>query len=124
MSIAGQYSKAATPQGDQADLMQKLQRAQASEDQTRLEYAQLKAKYDSISSQPGVSAPLAMEMAVLVQSQKNLQETITQLETRNRELEGLLAKRETFRRRGRTAQAGTACSPGRPGTYAIHIIKI
>ncbi len=92
VTVAGQYSKAATPQGDQADLMLKLHHAQASEDQTRLEYAQLKAKYDSISDQPGASTPLAMEMAVLVQSQKNLQETITQLEARNLELEGLLSR--------------------------------
>ncbi len=92
VTIAGQYSNAGTPPGEQGELTQKLQRAQASEDQTRLEYAQLKAKYDSISTQPGVSAPLAMEMAVLVQGQKNLQETISQLETRNRELEGLVSK--------------------------------
>jgi signal transduction histidine kinase len=92
VSIAGQYSNAGMMQGDQAEVMQKLQRAQASVDQTKLEYAQLKAKYDSVSSQPGASAPMAIELAALLQSQKDLQGTITQLETRNRELESLLAR--------------------------------
>jgi signal transduction histidine kinase len=92
VSIAGQYSKNVSPQADQGELMDKLQHAQATADQTRLEYAQLKAKYDNISTQVAVSAPLAVEMAALVESQKNLQGTITQLETRNRELEGLLAR--------------------------------
>ena len=89
---AGQYAKTANSQGDLAEMSQKLHNAQASADQTRLEYAQLKAKYDSVSSQTGISAPLGVEMAVLVQSQKNLQDTITQLETRNRELEALLSR--------------------------------
>jgi signal transduction histidine kinase len=92
ISISGQYSKGVSPQADQAEMMEKLQRSQASADQTRLEYAQLKAKYDSISTQPAISAPLAVEMAALVESQKNLQGTITQLEARNRELESLLAR--------------------------------
>jgi signal transduction histidine kinase len=91
VSVAGQNSKSASPQADQSEIMEKLQRAQVDADQTRLEYAQLKAKYDSISSQPAVSSPLALEMAALVESQKNLQGTITQLDARNRELERLLA---------------------------------
>jgi signal transduction histidine kinase len=91
VSVAGQNSKSASPQADQSEIMEKLQRAQVDADQTRLEYAQLKAKYDSISSQPAVSSPLAVEMAALVESQKNLQGTITQLDARNRELERLLA---------------------------------
>ena len=57
VSIAGQYSKSASPQADQAEMTEKLQRAQASADQTRLEYAQLKAKYDSISTQPAFLLP-------------------------------------------------------------------
>ncbi len=92
VSIAGQYSKGVGLQVDQGELLQKLQQAQASADQTRLEYAQLKAKYDSISTQVVVSAPMAVEMAALLESQKNLQGTITQLETRNHELESLLAR--------------------------------
>jgi signal transduction histidine kinase len=92
VSVAGQYSKSLSPQASQAELAEKLQRAQVAADQTRLEYAQLKAKYDSISSQPAISAPLAVEMAALVDNQKNLQGTITQLEARNRELESLLAR--------------------------------
>ncbi len=89
--VAGQNSKSASPQADQSEITEKLQRTQVDADQTQLEYAQLKAKYDSISSQPAVSAPLAVEMAALVESQKNLQGTITQLDARNRELERLLA---------------------------------
>jgi signal transduction histidine kinase len=92
VSEAGQYSKGVGVQTDQGELSQKLDQAQASADQTRLEYAQLKAKYDSISTQAAVSAPMAVEMAALLESQKNLQGTITQLETRNREVESLLSK--------------------------------
>lgn len=92
ISIAGQYSKGVVPHADQGDLMEKLKRAQESADQTRLEYAQLKAKYDSYSGQPAVSAPLAAEMVALLDSQKKLQGTITQLEARNTELESLLAR--------------------------------
>jgi signal transduction histidine kinase len=92
VSVAGQYSKSLSPQSSQAELVEKLQRAQAAADQTRLEYTQLKAKYDSISTSTAISAPLAGEMAALVESRKNLQGTITQLEARNRELESLLAR--------------------------------
>jgi hypothetical protein len=92
VSVAGQYSKGAGLQGDQGEIIQKLKLAEAAADQTRLEYTQLKAKYDSISTKTAVSGPLAMEMAALLENQKNLQGTITQLETRNHELESLLTR--------------------------------
>ena len=43
---AGQYSKGSSRQTDQVEMMRKLQRVEAYADQVRLEYAQLKAKYD------------------------------------------------------------------------------
>lgn len=92
VSVAGQYSKSLSPQASQTELEEKLQLTQAAADQTRLEYTQLKAKYDSISTQTAISAPLAVEMAALVDNQKNLQGTITELEARNCELESLLAR--------------------------------
>ena len=87
LSVAGQYSKGGGSQAEQAEMRQKIQKAEAYADQVRLEYAQLKAKYDSVSAGGTGSAPMAVEMAVLVQNQKNLQDTISELEKRNRELE-------------------------------------
>jgi signal transduction histidine kinase len=87
LSVAGQYSKGGGSQAEQAEMRQKMQKAEAYADQVRLEYAQLKAKYDSVSAGGAGSAPMAVEMAVLVQNQKNLQDTISELEKRNRELE-------------------------------------
>jgi signal transduction histidine kinase len=63
---------------DQADVAEKLQIAEARVDQVRLEYAQLKAKYDSILPQ--------------AENEKVLEADITRLENRNRELESLLAR--------------------------------
>jgi len=70
---------------DQAEMMDKLQRAEAHEDQVRLEYAQLKAKYDSLNTQLSASTAQA-------DNEKALQEDISRLEMRNRELESLLAR--------------------------------
>jgi signal transduction histidine kinase len=92
VSRAGQYSKGAYQEADKGEMMQKLQRAEAYADQVRLEYAQLKAKYDSFSTQATASAAEAESMARLAESQKNLQDTVNQLESRNRELENLLAR--------------------------------
>jgi signal transduction histidine kinase len=92
VSKAGQYSKGASRQSGQLELTQKIQRAEAYADQVRLEYAQLKAKYDSISSDVTGPAAQAEDMAALLQNQKDLQETISQLENRNRELENLLTR--------------------------------
>lgn len=91
ISMAGQYSIGSSTQASDTELQQKLQHAQATADETRLEYAQLKAKYDALYAGGAITAPLAVEMAVLLENQKNLQETITQLETRNRELEKLIS---------------------------------
>jgi signal transduction histidine kinase len=92
VSKAGQYSKGANQQVDQGEMMQKLQRAEAYADQVRLEYAQLKAKYDSISTQTTGSVTQAESVAALAESRRNLQDTVNQLESRNRELESLLAR--------------------------------
>lgn len=92
VSKAGQYSKGASRQTGQLELTQKLQRAEAYADQVRLEYAQLKAKYDSISSELTGPSAQAEGMAAWVQNQKEMQEAINQLEDRNRELENLLAR--------------------------------
>ncbi len=89
---AGQYSKGVTSIADLAEMDQKLQQAQASADQVRLEYAQLKAKYDNISSDNRPVIPLAAEMAILAENERNLQETITELENRNHELENLVSR--------------------------------
>ncbi len=89
---AGEYSKGTTTPADLAELEQKLESAQAIADQVRIEYAQLKAKYDNVSISTGPAAPLAAEMAILAENQRNLQETISQLENRNRELETMVTK--------------------------------
>ncbi len=77
--------QAAGKAGNQGELVEKLMRAEAYTDQVRLEYAQLKAKYDSISSQLSGSEAQA-------ENEKAMQESITRLENRNHELENLLAK--------------------------------
>jgi signal transduction histidine kinase len=92
VSKAGQYSKSANQQADHGELMQKLQRAEAYADQVRLEYAQLKAKYDSISTQATGSATELESLTALAANQKNLQDAVNQLGSRNRELESLLAR--------------------------------
>jgi signal transduction histidine kinase len=92
VSMAGQYTKGGNQQADQVEMTKKLQQSQAQTDEIKLEYAQLKARYDSVSAVGGVSAPLAVEMAVMVENQKNLQDTISQLEKRNQDLERLLAR--------------------------------
>lgn len=77
--------QAAGKAGNQGELMEKLMRAEAYTDQVRLEYAQLKARYDGVASQLSMSASQA-------ENEKALQESIERLENRNRELENLLAK--------------------------------
>jgi signal transduction histidine kinase len=80
----GMSSVAGKP-ADIAEMQAKIQRAEALSDQVRLEYAQLKARYDSISSQvAGSSTQAENEMA--------LQADIQRLENRNHELETLLAR--------------------------------
>jgi signal transduction histidine kinase len=91
-STVRQDSKSISQSADQAEMMKKLQSAQAHSDQVSLEYAQLKAKYDSIPSDATASTTQADSMAALVESQKNQQDTVTRLETRNRELENLLVR--------------------------------
>jgi signal transduction histidine kinase len=92
VSKAGQYSKGVNQQADRQEMTQKLKRAEAYADQVRLEYAQLKAKYDSISTQVTESAAEAESLAALAERQKNLQDTVNQLESRNRELENIIAR--------------------------------
>jgi signal transduction histidine kinase len=92
VSKAQQYTKGANRQADQSEMTQKLQRAEAYADQVRLEYAQLKAKYDSISHQETRSTAQVESLATLAAGQKNMQDTVIQLESRNRELESLLAR--------------------------------
>ncbi len=87
LALAGQYSKGGGSQANQDEMLRKVQQADAHADQVRLEYAQLKAKYDALNVGGGVAAPMAVELAVLVENQKTLQDTIAELERRNRELE-------------------------------------
>jgi signal transduction histidine kinase len=94
MTIAsfGQYSKGPGQPSDQRELMAKLQKAQANADRARLEYAQLKAKYDGIALQASTAASQAESMAVLAENQKTLEDAVRQLEARNHELESLLGR--------------------------------
>jgi signal transduction histidine kinase len=78
-------ARSASRYTDQAEMIEKLQRAEAHVDQVRLEYAQLKAKYDSVADQLNASAAQA-------DTEKALQEDISRLEERNRELEAMLAR--------------------------------
>ncbi len=70
---------------EQGDLVEKLQRAEAHADQTRLEYVQLKAKYDSIADLD--TSPEAQTQRVI-----QLQDALASLEARNKELETMLAR--------------------------------
>jgi signal transduction histidine kinase len=88
----GQYSKGPGQPSDQRELMAKLQKAQANADRARLEYAQLKAKYDGIALQASTAASQAESMAVLAENQKTLEDAVRQLEARNHELESLLGR--------------------------------
>jgi signal transduction histidine kinase len=92
ISQAGKLATGASQKAGQAEMEQKLQRAEAYVDQVRLEYAQLKAKYDSISTEVTSSAAQAANLAELTESQKKLQEKVGHLEARNHELETLLGK--------------------------------
>ncbi len=89
---SGEYSKGIASTAKLAEMEQKLRQAQANADQVRIEYAQLKAKYDSLSTDASTAPPLAAEMAILAENQRNLQETIAQLENRNHDLENLVSK--------------------------------
>ncbi|NJD57985.1 MAG: hypothetical protein FIA98_01120, partial [Anaerolineae bacterium] len=55
LSLAGQYTKGVGLQSDQTELLLKLKKAEAYADQVRLEYAQLKAKYDSVNASGAVA---------------------------------------------------------------------
>jgi signal transduction histidine kinase len=90
VSQAGQLAMGAGQKAGQVEMEQKLQRAEAYADQVRLEYAQLKAKYDSVSTDVTKSAAQAASVAELKESQKRLQEKVGHLEARNHELETLL----------------------------------
>jgi signal transduction histidine kinase len=93
ISQAGKLAKDTSQQAGQEEMLQKLQNAHAYADQVRLEYAQLKAKYDSISAEVTSSATQEANMVELLENQKKLQEKVGQLEARNHELESLLTKR-------------------------------
>ncbi len=92
ISDLGQSSIGTGQRTDQVEMMTKLQRAQAYTDQVRLEYAQLKAKYDSVSAQEKGSDSQSVSMAAFVENQKTLQDSVTRLEARNHELESLMTK--------------------------------
>ena len=92
VSQAGQLATGASQKTGQAEMEQKLQRAEAYVDQVRLEYAQLKAKYDSVSSEVTSSATQAVNLTELMENQRKLQEKLGLLEARNHELETLLGK--------------------------------
>ncbi len=68
-----------------AEMEKKLLRTEALADQVRLEYAQLKARYDSISSSEEVSSAQA-------DNEMGMEADLQRLESRNRDLEALLAK--------------------------------
>src|SRR4030042_2313200 len=72
--------------------MQKLLHAQAYTDQVRLEYAQLKPKYDMKSAKTTDTVAQPESTAAFTETIKNLQDTVRQMETRNRELENLLSR--------------------------------
>jgi signal transduction histidine kinase len=71
---------------------EELQRALEEAEFQRQEYAQLKAKYDDLISKAAGTAIGLGATTAWVEDQKSLQETIRQLEDRNRELEALVAK--------------------------------
>lgn len=92
ISSEGKYSQTTSQLNDQGDMMKKLESAQAESNQVRLEYAELKAKYDKITDQAGGTASQTDDLAALTRTPKSMQDTVAHLETRNRELESLLAK--------------------------------
>ncbi len=83
--VSASRMQAAGKSGNQAELVEKVMRAEAYTDQVRLEYAQLKAKYDSISAKASASESQ-------VENEKVLEDEIKRLENRNRDLESMLAK--------------------------------
>jgi signal transduction histidine kinase len=91
-SIVGQYPTVTEQQANQGEMIKKLERAQANADQARLEYAELKVKFDNISAKATETPSQAGTMGGLMESQKTLQDSVKRLETRNHELESLLAK--------------------------------
>jgi signal transduction histidine kinase len=76
----------------QVDSTKTVNQVQEELEQQRQEYAQLKEKYDGMVSQAtGAAIGLGISAAI-VENHESLQEKITQLEARNRELEGIIAK--------------------------------
>jgi signal transduction histidine kinase len=76
----------------QVETVETLKRVQVELENQHQEYAQLKVKYDNMLSQP-TGAVIGLEAsAAIVENQASLQETLSQLEARNRELEILVAK--------------------------------
>jgi signal transduction histidine kinase len=79
----------------QADLEQTreaLQIAQADAEQVRLEREQMSTQLEKLSTQAGEDHSRVESLAGLVTSHENLQEMMVHLETRNKELEAMLAK--------------------------------
>jgi signal transduction histidine kinase len=76
----------------QIETVETLQQVQVELDNQRQEYAQLKVKYDGMVSQTAGAVIGLGASAAIVESQASLQETVSQLEARNRELEILVAK--------------------------------
>ena len=76
----------------QVNSTETLNQVQVELENQRQEYALLKIKYDDMVSQASGAAIGLGVSAAIVENQQSLQETITQLEARNRELEVLVAK--------------------------------
>jgi signal transduction histidine kinase len=86
-------SESRTSQGEvQLEMQEELQRVQEEAENQHQEYTQLKVKYDNLVTQATETAIGLGATAAWVENQKSLQETVRQLEDRNRELEILVAK--------------------------------
>jgi signal transduction histidine kinase len=91
-SDLGQSVKESTNTAEVQEIMDELQRTQAEAVRIHQDYALLKAEYDRLSSQGLMDVAQVAGAAVILDSQKSLEDTVRRLETRNRELEILVSK--------------------------------
>ncbi len=91
-SGTSQVSKVTTQAAEPGENLKVLQQTQADHEKLRQAYAQLKADYIKLNEQATQATSKAGVFIPIVENQKSLQDTLEQLETRNRELESLVAR--------------------------------
>ncbi|OGN93628.1 MAG: hypothetical protein A2Y88_01605 [Chloroflexi bacterium RBG_13_48_10] len=91
-SSTSQVSKVTTQVAEPGESLKGLQPTQAAYEKLHQEYVQLKADYIKLNEQATQATSKAGVFTPIVENQKSLQDSLEQLETRNRELESLVSR--------------------------------